>query len=48
MADFGDLDWADVGLCLSKITEMIPNLNPYKGKEFTGSDMRFSKLIFGG
>ena len=48
MADFGDLDWADVGLCLSKITEMIPNLNPYKGKAFTGSDMRFSKLIFGG
>lgn len=47
MADFGDLDWSDVELCISRIKDMIEiGIRQYKGGVFSGSDLRVSRILF--
>jgi acetyltransferase-like isoleucine patch superfamily enzyme len=47
MADFGDLDWSDVELCISRIKDLIEiGIRQYKGGVFSGSDLRVSRILF--
>ncbi len=42
IADFGDLDWSDVELCLPRIKGLIENgIRQYQGRVWSGLDLRF-------
>lgn len=47
MADFGDLDWSDVELCISRIKDLIEiGIPQYEGGVSIGSDLRVSRILF--
>jgi acetyltransferase-like isoleucine patch superfamily enzyme len=47
IADFGDLDWSDVELCLPRIKGLIENgIRQYQGRVWSGLDLRVLKMLF--
>jgi hypothetical protein len=47
IADFGDLDWSDIELCLPRIKGLIENgIRQYQGRVWSGLDLRVLKMLF--